>query len=75
MTLGLASLELVVAFESPTARRASVADLGAGSARPAMPGRVAEHEVPARVTDLDAIKQHGDVIMSGEVAPSLKAML
>ena len=75
MTLGLTLLELVIVFEGSTARRASVADLSAGSARQAMPGRVAEHEVPARVTDLDAIKQHSEVIMSGEVVTSLKAML
>jgi len=75
MTLGLAPLKLVIAFEASTTRRASVADLSAGLARQAMPGRVAEHEVPARITDLDAIKQHSDVVMCNELAPSLKAML
>jgi hypothetical protein len=74
-TLGLTPLELVIAFEGSTARRASVADFSAGSARQAMPRRVAEHEVPAHVTDLDAIKQHSDVIMCNELAASLKAML
>ena len=75
MTLGLTPLELVIAFEGSTTGRASVADLSAGSARQAMPGRVAEHEVPARITDLDAIKQHSDVVMCNELASSLKAML
>ncbi len=40
-----------------------------------MPRRVTEHEVPAGVTDFDAIEQHSDVIMSGEVGPASKAML
>ena len=75
MTLGLTPLELVIAFEGRTARRASAADLCTGAARQAMPRRVAKHDVPAHVTDLDAIKQHGDVIMCSELAPSLKAML
>jgi hypothetical protein len=75
MTLGLTPLELVIAFEGSTARRASVADLSTASARQAMPRRVPEHEVPAHVTDLDAIKQHSDMIMYSELAPSLKAML
>ena len=75
MTLGLTPLELVIVFEGSTTRRASVADLSAGLARQAMPRRVAEHEVPARITDLDAIKQHSDVVMCNELAPSLKAML
>jgi hypothetical protein len=75
MTFGLASLELVITFEDCAARRTSVADLSTGCARQAMPRRAAEHEVPAHVTDLDAIKQHSDVIMCHERAPPLKAMV
>ncbi len=75
MTFGLASLELVITFEGCAARRTSVADLSTGCARQAMPRRAAEHEVPAHVTDLDAIKQHSDVIMCHERAPPLKAMV
>jgi len=75
MTLGLTPLELVIAFEGSTARRASVADLSTASARQAMPRRVPEHEVPAHVTDLDAIKQHSDMTMCSELARLLKAML
>jgi len=69
MAFGLASLELVITFEGCAARRTSVADLSTGCARQAMPRRAAEHEVPAHVTDLDAIKQHSDVIMCHERAP------